>query len=366
MRRFLVLAGVLATSLALVPGADARVTSQSRQNGGVACPAASGTTPSIRSLTLGSIPIAVDPTANQLTALATGSLYATTGTSCQAQGGDLGATYEYKYSFRINRKYQDVNMSWLGPFGLQPWFLDHEAYADLWGDFSYAAGQSAADLVSSATPIVAVVDLPSGESSTYHQDNYSQSRTEGAFIGDNPVVFDAAAHTVTITGQPAINIKDTKWPVGLASDFDPLTVGGLPATGRRDWWMNTWGPANGFNLSDGSGQERCGASPTSCSPSSPGGADAHAFEAGLYYAVDVVFMPPTGQGKADMITAAQRGGWFQSSNTPQWSLNYSQDKSNPDLHYVTMGMGNYHQYVDRKSTRLNSSHVSESRMPSSA
>ena len=42
------------------------------------------------------------------------------------------------------------------------------------------------------------------------------------------------------------------------------------------------------------------------------------------------------------------------------------NKSYPDLNYKIIDYKNYNCEIDRKSTRLNSSHMSESRMPSSA
>ena len=50
----------------------------------------------------------------------------------------------------------------------------------------------------------------------------------------------------------------------------------------------------------------------------------------------------------------------------QWVWDWKTDRAQPALAMATKEEGAYFKTADRKSTRLNSSHVSESRMPSSA
>ena len=81
MRRHLTIAAAFTAMLLFVPIAAARVIGPQPRQGG--CPAASGTAPTMKALKLGTTDIPVDPSDGELNALAVGSLYATTGVSCQ-------------------------------------------------------------------------------------------------------------------------------------------------------------------------------------------------------------------------------------------------------------------------------------------
>lgn len=311
MRRHLALVAALVAALIIVPTAGARVIGPQPRQG--SCGAASGALPDVTSVTVDGTTI---PDADHKGGA--GTLYYSiddNGGTGQLNGSDC----LYRWDVSLRRVY-DVpgapsDGRWFTVAGLGSWFLDHAAFARKF-DGSYTESPA----VTEDSTVVITADLPA--SGSYAGSNAYWYTSTGRLEGDRAIVVEG--NTLTVTGHPAPYVMTPEtWPTGLPSSFNALTDADPGYGGAFPG-----GSPNGFNDSG---------------PFGDGGSIAQVAARGLSFSFATRFAATLARGSEE-----QRGMWFETIDTPRWTIMYGRgDDGSPAL---TFGMGNYHQYYDEANT----------------
>lgn len=222
----------------------------------------------------------------------------------------------FQYTVNVMRNYGEIGPGggWFQIVGLQKWFLDHAAFAQ-----RYDGGYVDVHPVTSSSTVVITMTLP--DTGSYTAANIFDYVTVGKFAGDSPMVLDGS--TLTITGHPAFNVvSPNPWPNCVPPTFNAL-ADSLSSLSCGD--TNSWPPASATD--NGYGDS---------GPFGPSGSIAQVASRGLQFNVRTDFAPTL-----DAKSEVQRGMWFETPNTPRWTINYSNSDAGPSLQ---LGMGNYHEY----------------------